>query len=116
VKKPLHHASRRRIALLGCLAILYQAILFGWHHHELALASYGTQPAAHGEGSAPLSPATAEDDCDVCQALHHLRTAPGEVASLPPPTGAASALALPELVLQGRDSQRAFQARAPPRA
>ena len=114
--KRLHHrAARRRVALLGCVAILFQALLFGWHHHELALASNGTPPAAHGEGSAPLSPATAEDDCDVCQVLHNLRTAPGEVASLPLLPGAASALALPELVLQGWGSRRAFEARAPPR-
>ena len=115
MNEPLRRPARRRVALLGCLAILLQAILFGWHHHELALASQGTMPAAHGEGSAPLSPATAEDDCDICQALHHLRATPGEVASLPLPPGAASAPALADLVLQGRGSQRAFQARAPPR-
>jgi hypothetical protein len=107
---------RRRVALIGVGAILFQAILFGWHHHALALPSRGAPPAAHGEGSAPLSPATAEDDCDICQMLHHLRAAPGEVASLPLPAGAASALALPELVLKGRGSPRVFQARGPPRA
>ena len=112
----LRRAARRRVALLGCLAILFQAILFGWHHHELTLASQGTQPAAHGKGSAPLSPATAEDDCDICQALHNVRTAPGEAASPPLPGRAALALALPELVRQGRGFPGAFQARAPPRA
>jgi len=116
VTEQLDRAARRRVALLGCLAILFQAILFGWHHHELELASHGTTPAAHGEGSAPLSPATAEDDCDVCQALHHLRTAPGEVVSLSLPGGATAALALPELVRQGPGFPSAFQARAPPRA
>jgi hypothetical protein len=110
-------ASRsKRAALLGVVAILFQAILFGWHHHELGSASHGTTPAIHGEGSAPLSPATAEDDCDICQALHHLRTAPGEVASLPLPAGATPALVLLDLILQGQGFPRAFQARAPPRA
>jgi len=116
VNEELDRAARRRVALLGCLAILFQAILFGWHYHELALASYGMQPAAHAEGSAPLSSATAEDDCDICQALHHLRTAPGEVVSLSLPGGAAAALTLPEVVRQGQGFPNAFQARAPPRA
>ena len=110
-------ASRsRRLALLGVFAILVQAILFGWHHHELTLASLGTTPTVHGEGSAPLSPAAAADDCDICQTLHNLRTAPGEVASLPLPDDAASALAFSELVLQGPGFPDAFRARAPPRA
>jgi DUF2946 family protein len=115
VNRQFRRAARRRVALLGCLLILFQAILFGWHHHALALGSHGVPPAAHGEGGAPLSPATAEDDCDICQVLHHLRTAPGEILSLPLPAGAASALTFPELVRQGRGVRGAFQARAPPR-
>jgi hypothetical protein len=111
----LYRATRRRAALIGVVAILFQAILFGWHHHQLMPASYGVPPAAHGEGGAPISPATAEDDCDICQVLHHLRTAPGEIASLPLPAGAASTPSLPELVRQGRGASSAFQARAPPR-
>ena len=115
MNEPLRRPARRRVALLGCLAILLQAILFGWHHHELALPSHGAPPAAYAEGSIPLSPATAEDDCDICQALHHLRAAPGEVALLPLPDGGASPLVFPEIAPQGRGSERAFQARAPPR-
>jgi hypothetical protein len=115
VSRQFHRAARRRVALLGCLLVLFQALLFGWHHHALALAARGVPPAAHGASGAPLSPATAEDDCDICQVLHHLRTAPGEIASLPPPAGAASALALSGVVGQGRGASSAFQARAPPR-
>jgi len=116
MNEPLRRPARRRVALLGCLAILLQANLFGWHHHELALPSHGAPPAAYGEGDAPLSPAAAEDDCDICQALHHLRTAPGEVALLQLPGGAASPLGFPEIAPQGRGFPSAFQARAPPRA
>ena len=112
----LDPVARRRVALLGCVAILFQAILFGWHHHELALLSPGTIPAAHGEGSAPLSPATAEDECDICQALHNLRTAPGEVAWLPLPGGRTLEPAVPELVRQWPGIPSVFHARAPPRA
>jgi hypothetical protein len=109
-------AALRRFALFGCFAVLFQALLFGWHHHDLTLTSHGMAPAAHGSGEAPFSPATAEDDCDICQALHHLRTAPGEFVRLPPPSGPATVLALATLVLQHGGFSRAFRARAPPRA
>jgi hypothetical protein len=116
VTRQLPRAARRRIALAGVVAILFQAILFGWHHHPLVLAAPGVPPAIHGEGSAPLSPVTAEDDCDICQALHNLSAAPGEFVSLAPPAGALASPTLPEPVRLGRRSPSAFQARAPPRA
>jgi hypothetical protein len=107
---------RRRVALLGILAILFQAILFGWHHHPLILASHGAPPVAHGADGAPLSPATAEDDCDICQALHHLNGAPGEFVVLAAPGIAAAPERLPRRVAEAQPPKRAFQARAPPRA
>jgi hypothetical protein len=116
VNRAFNRASRRRVAVLGVVAILFQAILFGWHHHPLVMASHGVQPVAHGQGSVPLSPTTAEDDCDICQALHHLSAAPAEFAAVAPPAARASVLSLPGCVLAGRASARAFQARAPPRA
>jgi hypothetical protein len=72
-----------RIALLGLLAVLFQAILFGWHHHPVPLASRGAQAIAVAANSAvPLSPADAEDGCDICAALHHLSASPIEFVSL----------------------------------
>ena len=109
MNEPLRRPARRRVALLGCLAILLQAILFGWHHHELALPSHGAPPAAYAEGGTPLSPATAEDDCDICQALHHLRAAPGEVALLPLPGGGASPLASLKLPRRGGAQSAPFR-------
>jgi hypothetical protein len=109
--------ARRRVALLGIIAVLFQAVLFGWHHHALGPASRGSQPvAAVSNPAAPLSPAGAEDDCDVCMALHHLSASPGEFVALPVPATAASALHLPELVRIARVSERGFHARAPPPA
>lgn len=107
---------RRRVAFLGIVAILFQAILFGWHHHPLVLAAHGAPPVAHGEGGAPLSPATAEDDCDICQALHHLSGAPGEFVVLAAPSATASLERLPRRILEAQPPKRAFEARAPPRA
>jgi len=116
VNRQVPRATRRRIALTGVVAILFQAILFGWHHHPLVLAADGLPPAVHGEGSAPLSPATAEDDCDICQTLHNLSATPGEFVSLALPAGAAASPALPEPLRLGQGSSGGFQARAPPRA
>jgi hypothetical protein len=111
-----HRGIRRRVALLGVVAVLFQAILSGWHHHPLPPNSRAAQPIVVASGAVPLSPAAAEDDCDICRALHHLRAAPGEFAALAAPAAAVMALPLPGLMLAGRGSERAFQARAPPRA
>jgi len=108
---------RRRVALLGVLAILIQAVLFGWHHHALAFAADGHQTVAAATNAAvPLVPAAEEDGCEICAALHHLSAAPGEFASLPLPTIAGSAMHLPAFILAAQASERGFYARAPPRA
>jgi hypothetical protein len=113
----LDSGARRRVALLGVVAILIQAVLFGWHHHALALPALGDPPiAAVAKAAGPSSPAAAEDGCEICAALHHLSAAPGELVSLALPPIAASAPHLPALVLAARTSDRGFQARAPPRA
>jgi hypothetical protein len=109
--------ARRRVALLGIVAVLFQAILFGWHHHELGPASRGSQPIVTVANAAtPLSPASAEDECDICMALHHLSASPGEFVLLPIPPIAASTPPLPILLQAARASEHAFHARAPPRA
>ncbi len=108
--------AQRRVALLGIVAILFQAILFGWHHHPLVLASRSAQPVVHAGGAAPLTPANAEDDCDICQALHHLTGVPVEVAAPPLPPATASVVHPPAAVLADGAAERAFRARAPPQA
>jgi hypothetical protein len=112
----IQRGVRRRVAWLGVAAMLFQAILFGWHHHELPPAARGAQPVIVAAGQAPLSPAAADDDCDICQALHHLSAAPGEFVAVAAPTAAGAPLPLPEPIRISRASERAFQARAPPRA
>jgi hypothetical protein len=116
VNEQPHRAARRRVAVLGCLAILFQAILFGWHHHDLVLSSRGAQPVAHSHDTAPLSPATAEDGCDICQVLHHLTVAPGEIVALSPPKATVSIVHAPAAIRVDPATERAFRARAPPRA
>jgi hypothetical protein len=112
----LHIAARRRFARLGIIAVLFQAILFGWHHHPLGPASHGSQPGlAIVNPTVPLSPADTEDGCDICVALHHFSAAPVEFVSLAAPAVAVPALHLSELVPTARASERGFHARAPPR-
>jgi hypothetical protein len=109
-------SARRPVALLGILAVLFQAILFGWHHHPLPLASRGSQSiAVAANGAVPLSPADAEDGCDICAALHHLSASPIEFVSLPLPTFVGSAVDFSAISFSVRPSECGFLARAPPR-
>jgi hypothetical protein len=110
-------ASRSKpAALLGIFAILFQAILFGWHHHDLAFAARGAPPAlsAPAVGSAGI-PAVGADECEICILLHHQATTPLAFMAAPMPVGTASVVYLTDLALPGRGSERVFQARAPPR-
>jgi hypothetical protein len=109
--------ARRRMALLGILAVLLQAILFGWHHHPLALSAAGGQPVASLHAAPqPAAPEADETDCEICAALHHVSASPLDFAALPLPPRAASAIDPPDRVLLDRTAARAFCARAPPRA
>lgn len=107
---------RRHVARLGILAVLVQAVLFGWHHHHLPPAWRGAQSALHAAAGAPLSPASTEDDCDICAALHHLTAAPGEFAAMLPALAIAAADFLPPAAIAGGIFHDGFRARAPPQA
>ena len=108
---------RHRIALIGVFAVLLQAVLFGWHHHPVRFATGERWPMLSSpSSSAPLSPGAAEDECELCAALHYLTAAPAEIilAALPP---AAASVSLPaETIRLNRCGALAFRARAPPLA
>jgi len=107
--------ARRRVARLAVFAVLFQAMLFGWHHHPPPAVARNADPVVrlHHVGS-PLSPATAEDGCEVCIALHHLSASPLDFAMPPlPPIGTAAPY-LPDQALLDRAIDRAFHARGPP--
>lgn len=108
---------RCRIALLGVFAILLQAILFGWHHHPIEFAGGDGWPALTSQqNGAPLSPATDEDGCELCAALHYLTAAPGEfiLAAAPPSPVLPRRPAAP--VRCEHSPNLSFRARAPPLA
>jgi hypothetical protein len=107
--------ARRRVARLAIFAVLFQAMLFGWHHHSLPAMARSAHPVVTlHNGGLPLSPAAAEDSCEICIALHHLSASPLDPAGPPlPPIGAAVAY-LPGQAFLDRAIDRAFHARAPP--
>ncbi|HXP03616.1 MAG TPA: hypothetical protein VN808_05810 [Stellaceae bacterium] len=111
--------TRRRIPtpspvpLMAIFAILFQAILFGWHHHELVLT--GHLPAAVIENHAGTPQALDDEDgCEICQVLHHLFAAPVDVAASLLSHAPAAYRIAGEPAFTARSPALAFRARAPP--
>jgi hypothetical protein len=97
---------------LGLFAVLFQAILFGWHHHELP--PRGSQATAVVENpTAPQQPAD-EDGCEICQVLHHLTAAPADPPLALPPVPAGRMSRADASAVPTRPLALAFHARAPP--
>ena len=105
----------KRAGLLGVFAILFQAILFGWHHHDLPFAARGA-PLVLSTPASGVFPAEAGGECEICIVLHHQATAPLAFIVAPIPADPASMVYLPDLISRGRGSERVFQARGPPLA
>ena len=106
--------ARRRVALIGVAAILFQAFLFGWHHHALALPQSSGPIASLQSATQPLVPATSQDLCDICAVLHQQSALPLAFVtpSVPCCTGVATRRRQADPI--GRTDARVFQARAPP--
>ena len=98
---------------LGLFAVLFQAILFGWHHHDLVFAGRLIAPIV-ANPTAPPQAVDDEDGCEICQVLHHLTGAPPDlVAALPSFTIATITIAC-DVAFCARAPTLAFYARAPP--
>jgi hypothetical protein len=106
--------AARLAARLGIFAILFQAILFGWHHHDLVFAHGQPQQAIISSNAGATQPADDEDGCEICQVLHHQAafSSDGIAAPLPGLAPSPSATDEPQLVV--RTLGLAFRARAPP--
>jgi hypothetical protein len=104
----------RLAAWLGLFAVLFQAILFGWHHHDLPFAGHLPAPILENHAGTP-QPADDADGCEICQVLHHLTAAPIDVAGTAPPLAVASASIAVEAPFLAHTFALAFRARAPPR-
>ena len=103
-----------RIAGLAVFAVLFQAVLFGWHHHDLHFTRH--LPAPIVENLAPSSAlADDADDCEICQVLHHLAATPLEIFAAPLPHLVEGAASVESGVFRVPTLVCAFLARGPPR-
>jgi hypothetical protein len=63
---------RRAGALVGTFAILFQAVLFAWHHHPASFHARSSGAVTTLAAPAPpVMPALADHDCDICFAVSH---------------------------------------------
>jgi hypothetical protein len=62
-------AGRRTTALLGMFAIVFQAMLFAWHHHAVALPSPGAPTIGYLVSLSSDQTPIADEDCPLCFAL-----------------------------------------------
>jgi hypothetical protein len=112
---PTQTRASRRVALIGVAAILFQAFLFGWHHHALALPQSSGPIASLHSATQPPEPATAEELCEICTVLHQQSAAPLAFVTPSVPSTTAAAADLPVSVFYDHAGTRGFDARAPPR-
>jgi hypothetical protein len=101
------------VALMAIFAILFQAILFGWHHHELVLTGHLPSPVIENHAGTPQA-LDDEDGCEICQVLHHLFAAPVDVTAPRPPHAPAADRIAGEAAPTAHSLVLAFRARAPP--
>jgi hypothetical protein len=106
----------RAAARLGLFAILFQAILFGWHHHDRVFAGSQKRHAVIQNSTAATHPADDEDGCEICQVLHHQTAASSNGIATPLPGLAAAPSVADDPVRIVRTPALAFRARAPPLA
>jgi hypothetical protein len=108
---------RRIAALTGALAILFQAILFAWHHHAFPFHPQAASAVAILERpSPPAMPAADHHDCSICFTLSHHGAVPVDFFAPSPPVLAP----LHQIRLATLDAPLSpyffFQSRAPPQA
>jgi len=105
------------VALIAIFAMLFQAVLFGWHHHDRFFAAHGAPASLGAADNCPrTSPAVDAEGCEICVALHHQAAAPAAFGALPAAVPASASLSPAETAIVGLSSPRAFDSRAPPRA
>jgi hypothetical protein len=109
-----HRSVRRLAARLGLFAVLFQAILFGWHHHDLNFAGRLPTPVIENPAGAPQIADDDADGCEICQVLHHLTAAPVDIIAAPPPLAVAGISLACDSEFVARAPALAFHARAPP--
>jgi hypothetical protein len=81
--------GRRVAALTAAFAILVQAVLFGWHHHAIALRPQAALAVAIlAAPTSPAMPAGDDHDCQICFTLGHHGAVPVALFAPSPPNHA----------------------------
>lgn len=106
-------AARRLSASLGLFAVLFQALLFGWHHHDPVRAGHLPAPIVANRITPPQA-VDDEDGCEICQVLHHLTAAPFDLAAMRPSPAPALISDTGGAAFVGRPHAIGFFSRAPP--
>jgi hypothetical protein len=108
---------RRGGALVGIFAILFQTVLFAWHHHpapfHVRSAGAVTTLAAP---TTPAMPALADHECEICFAISHHGAVPVSFLAAKPPEHATLHRSRLVAVETSSALYILFQSRAPPLA
>jgi hypothetical protein len=110
-------ARRRAAALVGVVAILFQAVFSSWHHHAHPLSLGGLSAGgfivvANGE---PVHQ-SADDDCPICFTLGHHTAVPIDFFAVPSADHKPLPLLSGVAVTPSKPSYLLFWSRAPPLA
>ena len=110
------HTPRRFTALVAVFAVIFQALLFAWHHHELPFASRGAPVAVAAAATGSAAPALADRDCPICSAVAHHGAVPVELFATLLTEGSVLRQLPPPAPADSRTPYLLFRSRAPPRA
>lgn len=105
--------QRRTTALLASFAVLFQALAFGWHQHELPFAASGSAVITFAVAGSE-TPASTDRDCPICFAIAHHGAVPAKLFAPPPPDGQALRQVPSATVGDPRSRYFLFRSRAPP--
>ncbi|MGC2203740.1 MAG: hypothetical protein WA633_26790 [Stellaceae bacterium] len=105
---------RRIIAAISSFVILFQAIVFAWHHHELSFSSGRTSTVAIAAAPSPVPPASADEDCQICFAISHHGAIPVDLVTAELPDRLPLPHASPAAVFIVVARYPFFHSRAPP--
>jgi hypothetical protein len=109
------NTPRRFAALVAVFAVIFQALLFAWHHHELPFASRGA-PVVVAAATGSAAPALADRDCPICSAVAHHGAVPAELLATLLPKGSVLRQLPPPTPADSRTPYLFFRSRAPPSA
>lgn len=108
---------RRGCALFGAFAVLLQAVVFAWHHHPASFHVWSAGAVTTLVApTAPVVPALADHDCEICFAVSHHGAVPVDIYAAKPPENAPLPQTRMATVEAPLTPYSLFRSRAPPAA